>query len=148
MTGLVIVVTGVYNVHQFPEYQRMIDGKLGAELTSVAFATVIPWFSYVLAAAVFLFAYSTMISWSYYGERCTVFLFGEWALLPYRCLFLLFIYLGAVVKAPNVMDFSDLMILSMSVPNMIGLVLLSGTVRRNLNEYWDKYRRNEFPKYR
>lgn len=129
MTGLVVVVTGVYKTH---------PGE-GVLMTSEAFRTVIPWFPAVLALTVFLFAYSTMISWSYYGERCWAYLFGEGYSLLYRSIFLVFAFLGAVFKLGNVLDFSDLMVLGMAFPNIIGLFLLSGKVRAALDDYWGRY---------
>jgi len=96
---------------------------------------VIPWFPYVLAVAVFLFAFSTMISWSYYGERCWVYLFGDGSSLFYKVLFLIFTFLGSIITATNILDFSDLMILGMAFPNILGLLLLSGLVKKDLNYY-------------
>jgi AGCS family alanine or glycine:cation symporter len=129
MTGLVVVVTGAYKTH---------PGE-GVLMTSEAFRTVIPWFPVVLALTVFLFAYSTMISWSYYGERCWAYLFGEGYSLLYRGIFLVFVFFGAVFKLGNVLDFSDLMVLGMAFPNIIGLFLLSGKVRAALDDYWGRY---------
>jgi AGCS family alanine or glycine:cation symporter len=76
-----------------------------------------------------------MISWSYYGERCWTWLFGERVTILYRFLFLSFTFLGSVVTAQNVLDFSDLMILGMAFPNILGVVLLSGVVARGLADY-------------
>ena len=76
-----------------------------------------------------------MISWSYYGERCWTFLFGTGTLMAYRILFLVFVVFGAVFKLGNVLDFSDLMILGMAFPNILGAVLLSGKVKRALDDY-------------
>lgn len=125
MTGIVVVVTGAYT-------QGMGDG---VQMTSWAFGSVVSWFPTVLSAAVFLFAFSTMISWSYYGERCTVWLLGERAILPYRLLFLVAVFCGSVFKLGNVLDFSDLMILGMAFPNILGAVLLSGKVKAALDDY-------------
>ena len=141
MTALVIVITGAYNN---PEYQSMIDGNQGAALTSAAMGEEIEWFPMVLSVAVVLFAYSTMISWSYYGERCWVWLFGDGSSMVYRVIFLVFVFLGSIVSATNVLGFGDLMILGMAFPNIIGILLLSGKVRRDLNEYWSRYRSGEF----
>ncbi len=141
MTGLVIVITGVY---EDPANKAIIDGNQGAELTSLAFSSAVPWFKYVLACAVVLFAYSTMISWSYYGERCSTFLFGPAASMPYRLVFLVAVFFGAIIKAKNVLDFSDLMILAMSIPNLIGLYLLSGKVKLALDDYWVAYKMGDF----
>ena len=76
-----------------------------------------------------------MISWSYYGERCWVYLFGDSSSLTYKFLFLLFTFLGSIITATNILDFSDLMILGMAFPNILGLVLLSGSVRKDLDHY-------------
>ena len=136
MTGLVVIITGAYNS----------GAGDGVEMTSAAFASVLPWFPYVLSVAVVLFAFSTMISWSYYGERCATWLFGESASVPYKFLFLIFVFLGAVLNLGNVLGFSDLMILGMAFPNILGLLLLSGKVKRALNDYWGKLENGEFDK--
>ena len=146
MTGLVIVITGVYDTALYPEHAEIIAGDQGATLTSAAFGTAFSWFPMILAAAGSLFAYSTMISWSYYGERCLTSLFGTAASLPYKLLFLTFVFLGSVVTARNVNVFSELMILSMALPNILGLLLLSGKVKRSLDEYWGAYKRGDFDK--
>ena len=140
MTALVIVITGAYMKVDpatgaetvFNEY---IVGSNGAGLTSMAFSTVIPWFKYVLAVAVVLFAFSTMISWSYYGERCFSWLFGDGYSIVYKVLFLSFSFLGSVITATAVLDFGDLMILGMAIPNVLGVFLLSGKVKERLDEY-------------
>jgi AGCS family alanine or glycine:cation symporter len=100
--------------------------------------SVISWFPYILSIAVFLFAFSTMISWSYYGERCWVWLFGDKSSLSYKILFLCFTFLGSIITAKNVLIFSDLMILGMAFPNILGLILLSNKVKKELNEYEKK----------
>ncbi len=141
MTGLVIVITQAYSN---PEYAQLIAANDGAALTSKAFASEVSWFPWILCLAVVLFAYSTMISWSYYGERCWSFLTGNRAPLAYRIVFLMFVVLGAVVTADNVLEFSDLMILSMAFPNILGVALLSGKIRRALNDYWGRYKSGEF----
>lgn len=142
MTALVINITGAYNN---PAYADVIETAQGAALTSRAFSEHIAWFPYVLAFSVFLFAYSTMISWSYYGERCTVWLFGERASGYYKALFLTFTFLGSVITALNVLEFGDLMILGMSLPNLIGVYLLHGKVKASLDDYWQRYKAGEFP---
>jgi AGCS family alanine or glycine:cation symporter len=134
MTALVIVITGAWNDPD-AAFVAAREAKQGGALTSLAMTSVIPWFKYVLSAAVFLFAFSTMISWSYYGERCWAWLFGDKSSMAYRILFLVFAFLGSIVTANNVLDFSDLMILGMAFPNILGVLLLSGKVRAMLTEY-------------
>ncbi len=140
MTGLVIVITGVYNNAQFADY---IANNKGAPLTAEAFRTAVPWFPWILAAAVCLFAYSTLISWSYYGERCWSHLFGRRTALIYKFIFLGFVLIGSIVTATNLLNFSDLMILSMAFPNVLGVVLLSGRIRRALDDYWSRLKAGE-----
>ena len=141
MTGMVITITGVY---ASPETAHLKD----VALTSAAFGKSISWFPYVLSVAVFLFAYSTMISWSYYGERCWTFLFGSGQSMVYRIIFLGFVWIGCVIEPGAVTDFSDLMILSMAFPNVIGVVLLSPKILAALESYWSKYKNDEFKVYK
>ena len=84
-----------------------------------------------------------MISWSYYGERCWVELFGARTSIVYKALFLVFTILGSIITRGNVLAFSDLMILGMSFPNLLGVFILSGLVKRQLDLYWGKYKRGE-----
>jgi AGCS family alanine or glycine:cation symporter len=141
MTALVIIITGVYDANG--EFATLVANREGAALTSAAFGKVISWFPTVLSICVVLFAYSTMISWSYYGERCWTYLFGENYSMVYRILFVLFIVVGSVTSAASILDFSDLLLLSMAFPNFIGLYLLSGKVKSALTEYLDKLKSGE-----
>ena len=132
ITALVIVITGVYNA---PEYEAIRAASQGATLTSMAFATVSDWFPALLALSVVLFAYSTAISWSYYGERCWVYVFGERYSILYKVIFIGFVVIASVASASNLLDFTDLLVLSMAFPNLIGLYVLSGKVKSALAEY-------------
>ncbi|HHJ16597.1 MAG TPA: alanine glycine permease, partial [Gammaproteobacteria bacterium] len=140
MTALVIVITGVY---LNPEYAPLVQANHGAALTSVAFGSVISWFPLILSLSVVLFAYSTMISWSYYGERCWTYLFGERASMAFRIIFVIFVVIGSMTSASNILDFSDLMLLSMAFPNLIGLYILSGRVREALDDYMARLKSGE-----
>jgi len=146
MTALVIVVTGAYDSAN-PEFAQYITEKNGAGLTSVAFAQTIPWFPYILSVAVVLFAFSTMISWSYYGERCWSWLFGDGSGFIYKFIFLAFTFAGSIITASNVLDFGDLMILGMALPNILGVLFLSGKVKTALTEYVAKLRAGEFTEF-
>jgi AGCS family alanine or glycine:cation symporter len=138
MTGLVLVVTGA---HADPEAGQ------GIEMTSAAFATVFPWFPTLLSVIATLFAFSTMISWSYYGEQCWARLFGVRSILIYQGIFLLFTWAGAIFEATAVVNFGDMMILGMAFPNLVGVALLSGRVRQDLDRYWSTLRTGGFPRY-
>jgi AGCS family alanine or glycine:cation symporter len=138
-TGVVLVVTHAYAAP---------DAGRGIAMTSWAFATVLPWFPVVLSLTAFLFAFSTMISWSYYGEQCWAHLFGVRSILAYKLTFLVFTWLGAIFQASAVIAFGDLMILGMAFPNLVGVVLLSGVVKADLDRYWAKLRAGELPRLR
>jgi AGCS family alanine or glycine:cation symporter len=135
LTALVLIFTGMHEV----------EGMAGAQLTSDAFGSVISWFPYVLGVAVFLFAFSTMISWSYYGMRAWTYLFGKSrrSEMVYKMLFLIFVVIGASVSLGAVLDFSDMMILAMSFPNIIGLYIMSGEVRKDLDDYLKRLKSNQ-----
>jgi len=122
----------------------------GVLMTRWAFADSMSWFPWVLAISILLFAYSTMISWSYYGEKAWTYLFGRnpRQTMIYRVLFLLFVVLGTVSSLENVIGFSDLMILSMAFPNIIGGLLLAKIVRERINDYWARYNNDEFKVYK
>jgi AGCS family alanine or glycine:cation symporter len=134
VTALMIIVTGLYAT---PEVKELAGTGKGAQITLMV-VTQNPdfaWFKYILYISVVMFAYSTCISWSYYGERCFVYLFGPRSSLFYKCLFLTFTFLGSIVSPQNILDFSDMLILSMSVPNLIGVFLMSGVIKRALDQY-------------
>lgn len=134
LTALVLIFTGMHEV----------EGMAGAQLTSDAFGSQISWFPYILALAVFLFAFSTMISWSYYGMRAWTYLFGKSKKIEfiYKMLFLIFVVIGASVSLGAVLDFSDMMILAMSFPNIIGLYIMSKEVKIDLDSYVKKLKAN------
>ena len=140
MTALVCLLTGVYA-------DPALADK-GAEMTARAFASVIPGSGAVLALIITMFAYSTMISWSYYGERSWEYLFGGGSLLIYRLIFVAFVFLGAVSKLSNVIEFSDMMILGMAFPNIIGGIILSPQIKARLLEYWDRLQRGEMRRFK
>ena len=140
MTALVIIFTGMYNV----------EGLEGAQMTSHAFGSVFSWFPYLLVVAIFLFAFSTMISWSYYGLKSWTFLFGKSKVseYSYKLMFLIFIVIGSSVKLGSVLDFSDMMILAMAFPNIVGLLILSKEVRFDLDSYFSRLKSGDIKKYK
>jgi AGCS family alanine or glycine:cation symporter len=130
MTALIIIFSGVYT----------LGNMEGVALTSHAFASVIEWFPYILAIAVLLFAYSTMISWSYYGQKGFNFLFNKIfgrkaSSLIYQVLFLCFVVLGAAGHLTDVIRFSDMMILALAFPNLIGLYIFVPEIIQEIRNY-------------
>jgi AGCS family alanine or glycine:cation symporter len=141
MTALVLVFTG---------FADGSTGLAGSEMTSAAFSSVFPWFSLVLVVAIFLFAFSTMISWSYYGLKAWTFLFGNgrWVDYSYKALFLVFIVIGSSVGLGSVLAFSDLMILGMAFPNILGLVILSKEVKGDMHSYFERIKSGAIKKFK
>ena len=134
ITALVIMVT-VYDP------AMLNDGVIsGVELTSAAFASVMPWFPYVLAVVIMLFAYSTMISWSYYGLEGFVYMFGasRTSKLIFNTTFCLFVVIGCTTQLTAVLDFSDAMIFAMALANILALYVLGPGVKRDLEVYWQQ----------
>jgi AGCS family alanine or glycine:cation symporter len=113
VTGLVILVTGVWD-----------DGATGAALAGQAFSVGLPgtWGNIVVTTSLVLFAFSTLIGWSYYGETGIVYLFGARAAVPYRLLWLVFIYLGAVGSLHLVWDVADTLNGLMALPNLVSVL--------------------------
>lgn len=142
MTALVVVVTGTWSD---PELAAQ-GGNIGVTLTSKAFETVIPWFPYVLTFSICLFAYSTMIAWCYYGERGWIYLLdhfggiGERTVIVFRIMFVAAILVGAMNPLSQVIDFTDAMILSMALPNILAMVLLAPVVRSATKDYMQRLR--------
>ena len=143
MTASVILITKDAN----PLYQ-VGGGINGAELTSAAFGSAISWFPYILSIVVFLFSFSTMISWYYYGDKGWKYLFGGSSIKVYQGMYLGCIVLGSVASLGNVIDFSDMMILSCGFPNIIGCLFLLPILKTKLDEYWSRYQANEFKTYK
>ena len=135
-TAIVIVLTGVYADPTAAELN-------GAQLSAASFETVIGWFPYVIAVAGFLFALSTMISWSYYGQQAWAFLFGDATVNLYKGIFLFCVFVGSVVNLGPILDFSDIMALAMSLPNLLGCFLMSGLIARELNAYMARLKSGE-----
>ena len=138
MTAMVVIVTGAWNDPSIPQ-------SAGVTLTTKAFEGSISWFPYILTITIGLFAYSTMISWCYYGERGWIYLldhFGGLGLrtvVIFRIAFIGFIILGAVSELKDVVGFSDLLVLSMAFPNIVGSIVLAPRVLHKVKDYWNRY---------
>ena len=126
MTGLVLIVTGAWN-----------SGAEVSALTKSAFDIGLPgnYGGYIVSFGIVFFAYSTIIGWGYYGEKCMEYLLGVKALVPYRLVFALAVGVGSVVKLELVWNFSDVMNGLMAVPNLIGLLCLSGVIVAETNRF-------------
>ena len=125
MTALVIITTGVY-----------ANGEAGAVLSITAFNTGLMGSGGVVTAGLVVFAFTTVLGWSFYGERCTEFLFGEKAILPFRLVWVAVVVIGSVAGDRGVVwGVADTLNGLMALPNLIALLLLSGTVFRLTRDY-------------
>lgn len=140
MTALTILIT---EAHLDPELANN-----GALITAKAFSTIAPWMTGLLTIATVIFAYSTMISYGYYGERATSFLFGEKFVKAFQVIYVLVIVIAPSLSLGNVIDFSDYMLLSMALPNIIGMMFISGQVKDLLVKYLKKLNSGEMKVYR
>ena len=132
MTGLVIVTTGAYAF--VDDEGNQIEASL---MTGEAFTHGLPgeWGHWVVTIALAMFAFSTILGWSYYGERNIEKLFGRRLVVPFRIVFSLVVFVGCTTQLGVVWAFSDVMNGLMALPNLIGLIILSGLVVRETKFY-------------
>jgi AGCS family alanine or glycine:cation symporter len=130
LTGLTIVVAGVWN-------PATNGGLEGVAMTSAAFGTVASWFPAVLAVAVLLFAFSTVISYGFYGGEGFQHLagHGRWQAMAYKLAFCALLPLSAVLDLGKIVDLIDSLFFLMAIPNIIGLYLLAGPLRAEVDRY-------------
>ena len=126
MTALALAATGVWE-----------SGETGVALTIQAFSAGLPgqWGQWIVTLGIINFAFSTILGWSYYGEKCFEYLAGERFVPYYRYVWVVFVFIGAVVKLDLVWNFSDVMNGLMAVPNLIGLLFLSGLLSRETKNF-------------
>lgn len=126
MTALVVLTSNAWT-----------QGLPADQLTAAAFGEVFGKAGIIfIALATASFAYSTLVGWNYYGESAIVYLFGGKALLPYRLLFCVLVFVGATAKLETVWAFSDVANGLMAIPNLIALFLLSGVVQKETQRYF------------
>lgn len=128
-TGLVIISSGHWSTGETGAaltahaFEISVPGNLGANLVSICLA---------------FFAYSTLLGWSYYGEKSIEYILKERAVMPYRVIFAVVVFVGAVIKLDIVWTFADIMNGLMAFPNLVGLLLLSRVVVKETKIYLDK----------
>lgn len=140
MTSLAILITGAH-------LDPALAGK-GAQITAKAFASLGSFMPILLTIATVIFAYSTIISWSYYGEKGWEYLFGKKWVLLYKIIFIFIIIAGPIISLKNVIDFSDLMILSMAFPNIIGMMFMSKKLVPMAKDYIKRLNAGEMKVYK
>ena len=112
--------------------------ETGAPLTTLGFEKGLPgtFGKYIVIIGVLLFAISTAISWSYYGDRSAQYLFGSGIILPYRVMFVIMHFVGAVLPLASVWALGDVFLGMVILPNLLALLLLSGQVRQMTDDYF------------
>jgi len=153
LTGLVIISTGAWQHTQF--YMNITDPNLShvkdilqvglfnsSLLTSYAFKEGLSFlFDYgdkIVTISVLLFAISTAISWSFYGDRSAFYLFGHKAILPYKWVFLLFVFIGAIAELEAIWAFGDAALGFMTFPNLISIIFLSTALKKMTKKYFSQ----------
>ena len=132
ITALAIVTSGVWQT-----------GATGAALTTEAFGATLPGGGYIVSIGIVLFAFSTIVGWEYYGERCAEYLFGPKIIMIYRVLWIPFVVVGAIGGLGFIWDLADTLNGLMAIPNLIGVVFLSGTVFKLTKEFFAKEKLSE-----
>ena len=117
ITALVILSSG-----------KWTSGMTSTELAAAAFESVIPHGHLIVVFSALLFGFSTLLGWSYYGEQCVQYFMGIKVVNFYRYVFVLFVFLGAVIKLELVWSIGTIANACMALPNLIGLIALSGLV--------------------
>ena len=131
-TGLVIITTGVWKATD--EAGEQISASL---MTGEAFTFGLPgqWGHWIVTIGLVLFAFSTILGWSYYGERNLERLFGRRAVVPFRIFFSLVVFVGCTTELEVVWNFSDVANGLMALPNLVGILILSGLIARETRHY-------------
>ena len=137
MTGIVLVLTGAWNT----------PGLAGAAMTNTAFAMGLgsDLGRYAVTIGLMFFAFTTIIGWNYYGERCTAYLFGVKAIMPYRFIYIALIACGAFLKLDLIWLLADIVNGLMAIPNLIGLLGLSGVVVSETRDFFAQVRAEAAP---
>ncbi|RJP56212.1 MAG: sodium:alanine symporter family protein [Candidatus Auribacter fodinae] len=127
ITGLVIICTGAFD--------QTADS---AKMTSLAFDIGLAGSGWMVSVGILFFAFSTLVSWSYYGDRAVDYLFGKKAVTPYRIVYVIFVFIGAISSFPTVICFCDTMNGLMAIPNLIAIAVLSPLVARLAADYFKR----------
>jgi len=132
VTGFVILATNTWQ-----------SGLTGAALSAKAFETGLPgvWGDVVITVALLTFAFSTLIGWSFYGETAAVYLLGTKAAMPYRVVWVILAYFGAVGSLHLVWDVADTLNGLMAIPNLIAVLACSRLIVQMQREFFSRKER-------
>jgi AGCS family alanine or glycine:cation symporter len=139
-TGVLKIVDGNIQTEDIA-----LDGKSllhSAPLTTAAFQKGLlgNFGKYIVSIGLLLFAFSTAISWSYYGDRAMTFLFGSGSIVYYRVVYVLGFFVASFMDTTIVWTFSGIAIALMTIPNLIGILVLHKDVKQTITEYWRNFK--------
>ncbi|SDB50584.1 sodium:alanine symporter family protein [Butyrivibrio sp. INlla16] len=135
LTAFAVLSSGLVNL----DTGEVISDQISTALVAEAFSTIFGKFgSAFIAIAILFFAFSTVLGWSQYGSKGFEYLFGTKAVKLYQCLFVFFILVGSTMDLSLAWDLSDTFNGMMAIPNLIGVVTLSGTVMKITQNYVDR----------
>jgi len=132
MTGLTILSTDVLHTTD------LTGAQLTREAFRIGFSFAPEIGSVIVNASVLLFAYTTMVAWSYYGDRSIEYLIGTQAIQPYRWVYVFFNFMGAILPLSFVWYFGDIALSLMTIPNLIGIIFLTGTLKKLTDDYFSR----------
>ena len=132
ITAFAVLSSGLVDL----ETGAVISEQVSTALVAEAFSSVFGKFgSAFIAVAILLFAFSTVLGWSQYGSKAFEYLFGRKTIKFYHVIFVAFIVVGATMDLTLAWDLSDTFNGMMAIPNLIGVVTLSGTVMKITHNY-------------
>ena len=130
LEDLTVVVTGDSLLHSVPlttqAFTKGLFGQYG---------------QYIVSIGLMLFAFSTAIAWSYYGDRAMTYLFGTRSVLPYRIVYVVGFFTAALADTTIVWNISLITIVLMTVPNLVGILLMHKEMKSTVAEYWERTNR-------
>ena len=131
LEDLTVVVTGDSLLHSVPlttqAFTKGLFGQYG---------------QYIVSIGLMLFAFSTAIAWSYYGDRAMTYLFGTRSVLPYRIVYVVGFFTAALADTTIVWNISLITIVLMTVPNLVGILLMHKEMKSTVAEYWERTNRS------
>ena len=135
LTAFAVLSSGLVDL----ETGAVLSDKVSTALVAEAFSTVFGGAgSAFIAIAILFFAFSTVLGWSQYGSKGFEYLFGRKAVKGYQIIFVVFIVIGATMDLSLAWDLSDTFNGMMAIPNLIGVIALSGTVMKITKNYVDR----------
>jgi AGCS family alanine or glycine:cation symporter len=113
-------------------------------LTIAAFSSALGQYGeYIVAIGLLLFAFTTAIAWSYYGDRAVIYLVGEKGVLPYRLFYVTAFLAASMIDTTIVWNLAYVTVAFMTLPNLIGMILLHKDMKKTVSDYWQHFNKNQ-----